>query len=95
MPPQRKSHGSPALCVPGQTGKCTADVATEVTATGQTTQSSRVLETGTLNCCAQLWHGDAQHSVTKNPLVASIAYRKMDAKPTTELRAFGKPGRQK
>lgn len=37
-----------------------------------TTQSSRVLETGTINCCAQLWHGDAQHGVTKNPLVAGM-----------------------
>lgn len=52
----------------------------------QTTQSS-----STLNCCAQLWHGDAQHGVTKNPLVTGM----MDAKLTTELRAFGKPGRQK
>lgn len=38
----------------------------------QNTQSSRVLETGTLNCCAQLWYGDAQHGVTKNPLVTGI-----------------------
>lgn len=60
----------------------------------QTTQSSRVLETGTLNCCTQRWHGDPQHGLTENPLVTGI-YRKMDAKPTTELRAFRKPGRQK
>ena len=31
----------------------------------------------------------------KEPTGNGITYRKMDAKPTTELRAFRKPGRQK